>query len=104
MADESMDRVLLQLQDIEERSKQHAAGLPTEQENAASWEGVLFNLSGRQLIAPLNEVKEILNHRPMVTRVPESKGSKVSSTRAFSTESAVVSYTTRWSGSKADVT
>ncbi|MCW8890515.1 MAG: chemotaxis protein CheW, partial [Sedimenticola sp.] len=57
------------LQRIENRSHQYAVGLP-KQKIEQYWEGVLFSISGMGVIAPLDEVKEILNFPEGVTRVP----------------------------------
>lgn len=57
------------LQDIENRSQQNAAGLP-KQKTQQYWEAVLFSISGLGVIAPLQEVKEILNYPEVLTRVP----------------------------------
>jgi len=57
------------LQDIESRSQQNAAGLP-KQKSQQYWEAVLFNITGLGVMAPLQEVKEILNYPDEVTRVP----------------------------------
>ncbi|MES9904098.1 MAG: chemotaxis protein CheW [Sedimenticola sp.] len=58
------------LKDIDGRSRRFAAGLPLQVEDKQFWEGVLFYSFGMQAIAPLNEVKEILNFPPAVTSVP----------------------------------
>ena len=64
--------ILLQLNDIEQRCHQFAAGLPQE-EVKQFWEGVLFNVAGVGAIAPLDEVKEILNFPAELTKVPGTK-------------------------------
>ncbi|MES9854993.1 MAG: chemotaxis protein CheW [Sedimenticola sp.] len=61
------------LQDIESRSRRFAIGLPQQVEVKQFWEGVLFVSSGMHSIAPLNEVKEILNYPSAVTSVPGTK-------------------------------
>ncbi|WP_260294299.1 chemotaxis protein CheW [Sedimenticola hydrogenitrophicus] len=61
---------LLQLlQKIEHRSHQYAVGLP-KQKVQEYWEGVLFNITGLGVIAPLQEVREILNYPDGLTQVP----------------------------------
>ncbi|MCW8943859.1 MAG: chemotaxis protein CheW [Sedimenticola sp.] len=61
--------LLYLLQSIENRSHQYAVGLP-KQKIEQYWEGVLFSISGMGVVAPLEEVKEILNYPDGVTRVP----------------------------------
>lgn len=58
-----------QLCTIEQRCFEFAAGLPQE-EVKLFWEGVLFSVSGIDAIAPLDEVKEILNFPSELTKVP----------------------------------
>jgi twitching motility protein PilI len=60
------------LRDIESRSLQNASALPQD-EVRQLWEGVLFSVSGTRLIAPLDEVKEILNMPPVLTKVPGTR-------------------------------
>lgn len=62
------------LRDIESRCMAHAAGLPQREEMEESWEGVLFSAGGHTLIAPLGEVKEILNYTTDITAVPGTRG------------------------------
>ncbi len=69
MAEQSAGEILRLLADIESRSQQFSAGLPKE-EVTLLWEGVLFTVAGLKMIAPLDEVKEILNYPAAVTRVP----------------------------------
>lgn len=57
------------LQTIENRSHQYAVGLP-KHKIQQYWEGVLFSISGLGVIAPLQEVKEILNYPEELTQVP----------------------------------
>lgn len=61
------------LQTIEHRSREHAAGIPQQDSNQAFWEGVLCQIAGTKVVAPLNEVSEILNFMPSITRVPGTK-------------------------------
>ena len=63
------DLVLL-LKDIESRSLQHVAELPQQHDMAGIWEGILFMVRGIPLVAPLKDVKEILNFPSVLTRVP----------------------------------
>ncbi len=66
-------RLLQILQDIEERCLEHAVGLPQQRVVEEAWEGVLFSVGGRMLVAPLGEVKEILNYPAAITSVPGTK-------------------------------
>jgi len=61
------------LRDIEARCTTHAAGLPQREEVEEIWEGVLFSAGGHTLVAPLGEVKEIINYTPDITAVPGTK-------------------------------
>lgn len=69
MTETTSTDLLRLLQTIESRSHQYAVGLP-KQKIEQYWEGVLFSISGMGVIAPLEEVKEILNYPDGVTRVP----------------------------------
>ncbi len=71
MAEQSAEEIIRLLADIESRSQQFSPGLPKE-EVALLWEGVLFTVVGLKMIAPLDEVKEILNYPSAVTPVPGS--------------------------------
>ncbi|MEJ1296126.1 MAG: chemotaxis protein CheW [Candidatus Sedimenticola sp. (ex Thyasira tokunagai)] len=73
MAVMTSDETIKLLRDIESRSRRFAAGLPQQVEAKQFWEGVLFLSSGIHSIAPLSEVKEILNYPPAVTSVPGTK-------------------------------
>ncbi|PLY16546.1 MAG: chemotaxis protein CheW [Sedimenticola sp.] len=61
------------LQTIEQRSQQNAAGIPKQEQSQNFWEGVLCQVAGVDVVAPLNEVKEILNFAPTITIVPGAK-------------------------------
>jgi len=58
------------LSDIEQRSIAQVSHLPELEEAHQYWEGVLFSLDQVRLIAPLNEVVEILHFPADITRVP----------------------------------
>lgn len=73
MPDNSSGEILRLLQDIENRSLQFAQGLPAQHEEQKLWEGVLCTVAGLRVIAPLEEVKEILNYPSSVTLVPGTK-------------------------------
>jgi twitching motility protein PilI len=73
MANNESKELLLLLQDIETQSRQHGTRLTLEEEAKGTWEGVLFNVAGQQVVAPLNEVKEILNVPATISSVPGAK-------------------------------
>lgn len=61
-----------QLRDIEGRTQQNAAGLPSEEEIQDTWTGVGFFVGQQELLAPLHDVVEILD--PVeCTRIPSVK-------------------------------
>ncbi len=60
------------LRDIERRSQAAARGLPMQEESRDYWRGVGFMLGGQALLAPLEQVDEILTVPPL-TRVPLAK-------------------------------
>jgi twitching motility protein PilI len=62
-------RLLLEL---ERRSRSHAAELPQKLEMMEMWNGIAFRIGDTQLIAPMDEVAEIL-HMPSMSRVPNAK-------------------------------
>jgi twitching motility protein PilI len=66
-------RLFQLLKDMETRCRVRAAGLPQQEVPEDSWEGVLFAVGGRSLVAPLAQVKEILNFPSSVTRVPGTR-------------------------------
>lgn len=58
-----------QLKDIQAATASNAAGLPNEEEAQDSWTGVGFFIGQQELLAPLNDVVEILD--PVeCTRIP----------------------------------
>lgn len=60
------------LRDIEARTLSAAAGLPSEEEAQDSWTGVGFFVGQQELLAPLNDVVEILD--PVeYTKIPSVK-------------------------------
>ncbi|MCP4992441.1 MAG: chemotaxis protein CheW [Gammaproteobacteria bacterium] len=61
------------LRDIERRSRQMGAGLPQEEVIQSVAECVPFSVGGVGLVAPLSEVREILNYPSSVTRAPGTK-------------------------------
>ena len=66
------EELLQLLRDIERRSLANAQGLPHE-EVEQLWAGVLSTIVGVPVIAPLDEVREILNYPSAVTPVPGTK-------------------------------
>lgn len=67
------DELVAMLKGIELRSRQEAAGLPQKQDATQYWEGIVFNVVGNRLVVALDEVSEILNEMPVLTRVPGAK-------------------------------
>ncbi len=61
------------LKDIGRRSQVHAQSLPKQVEFLNYWEGILFSVGGNRLVAPLNEIVEILNYPASVTAVPGTR-------------------------------
>ena len=57
------------LQALEALSKDNAKGLPQQLETHVTWSGIGFLLGGIEMVAPLNQVNEIL-HFPSLTLVP----------------------------------
>ncbi|MDX1592916.1 MAG: chemotaxis protein CheW [Gammaproteobacteria bacterium] len=57
------------LRELEQRSQTVARGLPMQEESRDYWRGVGFVLGGHRLLAPLEQVDEILTV-PAMTRVP----------------------------------
>jgi len=72
-SESSGERLLGLLRNIENRCLEYAAGLPQEKIAEETWEGVLFSIAGRILVAPLDQVKEILNYPAAITPVPGTK-------------------------------
>lgn len=60
------------LLEIERRSRANAAGLPRQTEVKGVWNGIAFRIGAATLVAPLDEVAEILTH-PELSRVPLAK-------------------------------
>jgi twitching motility protein PilI len=61
------------LADIERRCLSSAAGLPQQRTLEETWDGVLFSVRSRLLIAPLAEIREILNYPASMTSVPGTR-------------------------------
>jgi twitching motility protein PilI len=60
------------LQELEQRCRQNAAGLPQQEEVKSIWSGIGFRLGEAHFVAPLSEVVELLNY-PTLTKVPGAK-------------------------------
>ncbi len=61
------------LRDIEQRCQLNAPGLPQTEEAPKVWKGVLFRVAGRLTLAPLDQVREVLNRPANVTAIPGTK-------------------------------
>jgi twitching motility protein PilI len=72
MSGHSQIEPILLLQDIDQRSREHAQGLPQQIEVKSTWDGVGFRLGNLRLVAPLDDVLEIFPY-PRLTRVPGAK-------------------------------
>ncbi len=60
------------LREIEQRAKQSAKGLPLQVEIRKTWPGLAFRIQDSHMVAPLNEVSEVLTY-PRLTMVPGAK-------------------------------
>jgi twitching motility protein PilI len=58
---------------LEERSKTEVKGLPSHKDSALYWEGFVFQAARQLFMASMEEVVEILNQAPPITRVPGAK-------------------------------
>ena len=61
------------LQDIEQRSKQKAAGLTQQDTIGASWTAIGFRVGEQHFVIPLSESREVFPVPEQVTPVPKSK-------------------------------
>jgi len=61
------------LASIEQRCRKFAVGLPQQDQLKSYWEGVMFYVGEERLIAPLSDIKEILNYPSAMTKVPGTK-------------------------------
>ncbi|WP_455923868.1 chemotaxis protein CheW [Pseudomonas putida] len=57
------------LLDIDQRCRQMAAQLPSQESRLQSWSGIGFRLGEHWYVAPMGEVAEVL-HEPRLSRVP----------------------------------
>ncbi|WP_281645292.1 chemotaxis protein CheW [Parendozoicomonas sp. Alg238-R29] len=58
------------LLDLDQRAREHAAGLPAQEEVRNYWSGVGFMLNGQRYVSPLEDVHEILHIPETVTDIP----------------------------------
>jgi len=58
------------LREIEQRCKSRALNSQHENVDQSLWAGMAFRLSGRKVVAPMNEITEIFNLPTSLTRVP----------------------------------
>jgi twitching motility protein PilI len=72
MSDSARRTPLQWLKHLERVCLQHARGLPKQQQTDETWLGIGFRLGDLQLVAPLNEVAEILVP-PALSKVPRTK-------------------------------
>lgn len=61
------------LRDIEQSCRQNAPGLPQTHEAPRVWKGVLFRVAGRLMLAPLDQVREVLDPPADLTAIPGTK-------------------------------
>jgi twitching motility protein PilI len=60
------------LLDIDQRCRQLASELPSQEARLQTWSGIGFGLAGHWYVAPMGEIAEVL-HEPHLTRVPGVK-------------------------------
>ncbi|WP_416427335.1 chemotaxis protein CheW [Pseudomonas sp. App30] len=60
------------LLDIDQRCRQLAAQLPSQENHLQTWSGIGFRLGSHWYVAPMGEVAEVL-HEPRLSRVPGVK-------------------------------
>jgi twitching motility protein PilI len=69
----SVEDILSVLRDLEQRAAKSALTLPQQQDSTKNWEGFVFLAGDWKFLAPMDEVDEILDHVPHITRVPGVK-------------------------------
>ena len=69
----SAEEIVGLLAAIEQRCRKSAVGLPQPDQLKSYWEGVMFYIGEERLIAPLSDIKEILNYPSAMTKVPGTK-------------------------------
>jgi len=57
---------------IDQRCRAHAAGLPSQGAPAQTWSGIGFRLAGQWLVAPMQDIAEVLRE-PQFSRLPGVK-------------------------------
>lgn len=63
---------ILLLQQIEQRSSENAHSLPQQLEVKSTWDGIGFTVGTIPMVAPLEQVREILTH-VTISRIPGAK-------------------------------
>jgi twitching motility protein PilI len=66
-------QVLATLYDLEQRFESAARDLPQFAADDATWDGLVFSVSGVRVVAPMTEVSEMLPMQERITRVPGAK-------------------------------
>ena len=66
-------KLILLLREIEQRSRRQSGDSDEADDSYATWEGLVFEVAETRLVAPLGEVKEILNYPATVTRIPGTR-------------------------------
>ena len=61
------------LRDMEQTAIASAKEFPTEHNVVETWDGLVFHLGGSTVVAPLDDVSEILDSVPAMTSVPGAK-------------------------------
>ena len=69
MADKNIINPVAILKNIEESCRSSAVGLPRKAEASNAWSGITFRLGGHTLLAPMDQVVEILDV-PALSAVP----------------------------------
>jgi twitching motility protein PilI len=69
----SSDELLASLRSLETRCVEAAARLPQPQESSDQWAGVLFHVAEMPLLAPIEEIAELLDVPREITPVPATK-------------------------------
>lgn len=72
MAQSARQSPILTLLELEQRSKQYAHSLPQQIEVKTTWDGVGFRLGEYTLVAPMEQVREILT-QVTISRIPGAK-------------------------------
>lgn len=65
--------LLQRIRSLEARCVRHAAGLPARTPPPRIWTMVVFRMAGQTLLAPLEQIAEVLTIPAQVTRVPGTK-------------------------------